>query len=138
MDFSPVPAGTLPPQALTLRGPDPDLELAAGDDFISTVGNALGARNIGGGARRAVVYSSTSGILSGFLFSNDGQLLASELHRRGPSPAKLRAAWLWFVANGMPTTPQDTKEFLANGEAVLATVDLTAIPPALMVSSVSL
>ena len=47
---------------------------------------------------------------------------------------KLRAVWLWLIGNGMPTTPQDLKEFAANAEAVLATADFSAIPAALMLA----
>ena len=59
MDFVAVPPGTAAPAALTLRGPDPDLELAPGDDFITAVGAALGARNNAGGARRLLVQGDT-------------------------------------------------------------------------------
>ena len=76
MDFVAVPPGTLPPAALILRGPDHDLDLAPGDDFIAAIGVAIGARNNAGGARRLTPYSSVSGILSGFFVSDDPALLA--------------------------------------------------------------
>ena len=40
MDFTPVPPGTLPAQALTLRGPDPDLVLSANDSFVTALGGS--------------------------------------------------------------------------------------------------
>ena len=41
MDWEPVPAGTLPPAALTARGADHDLDFAAGDAVEVALGAAL-------------------------------------------------------------------------------------------------
>ena len=88
MDFVAVPPGTAAPVALTLRGSDPDLDLAPGDDFITALGNALSARNVGGGGRRAVVYSAVSGVLSGYFFGRRGLFSRSRSTRspRATSP----------------------------------------------------
>ena len=47
MDFAAVPPGTAAPAALTLRGPDHDLELAPADDFVTAVGTPLFQRDVG-------------------------------------------------------------------------------------------
>ena len=97
MDFVAVPPGTAAPAALVLRGPDPDLELAPGDDFITAIGAALGARITGGGARRSTLYSSVSGILSGFFHTDNPALLASFLHLQGPSPLRAEESTVYRV-----------------------------------------
>ena len=74
MDFVGVPAGTTDAEALVLRGPDHDLELAAADSFLVVLGNTLMARNAAGGLR-LVPFSSVSGMLTGLLFSRDAAVL---------------------------------------------------------------
>ena len=49
MDWEPVPAGTLPPAALTARGADHDLDFAAGDSIEVALGSSLWIRNVVGG-----------------------------------------------------------------------------------------
>ena len=44
MDLTPVPAGTQAGEALTLRGPNPDLVYAIADSFHATLSQALHAR----------------------------------------------------------------------------------------------
>ena len=70
MDFVAVPAGTAAPQALALRGPDHDADLATGDAFDSVLGDALDARAAPCNRKR-IPYSLVSGMLSGHLFTRD-------------------------------------------------------------------
>ena len=79
MDFTPVPPGTLPAQALTLRGPDPDLVLAANDSFVATLGgaDALNATNGPLANQRLMSWSDVAGELVAALFTADQVVLNS-------------------------------------------------------------
>ena len=90
MDFVAVPAGTAAPQALVLRGPDHDADLAAGDSFDTVLGDALEAR-VAPGNRKRIPYSSVSGMLSGHLFTRDPAVLALALHGQGCMGVELHA-----------------------------------------------
>ena len=64
MDFSAVPAGTLPAAALTLRGGDPDIEVAANSDFAKCQAKALAARTVAAAPNaKAFFWSSVAGLI---------------------------------------------------------------------------
>jgi hypothetical protein len=80
MDWETVPAGTLPPAALTARGADHDLDFAAGDSVETALGASLWIRHVVGGRRR-ISYSSFA-----------GRLLGMQSSRRTPSAVGVGAA----------------------------------------------
>ena len=82
MDFSPVPPGTLPAVALAMRGADPDLVVAAGDSFVTTL-TADASINIRDGAapnEKLFLYSEVAGLLTNFLFTRDAAVLDATAH----------------------------------------------------------
>ena len=113
MDFVAVPTGTAAPAALVLRGPDPDLELAPGDDFImrhlrcwsSSRGTRWGCKTVHALFR---CIQNTFGFLphrrcrsAGIVATPAGPLaraIACAVAQCGPVAVCL--------SNGMPTTPR--------------------------------
>ena len=61
MDFTPVPPGTAPAAAVLLRGPDPDVTVATGDEFDVVLGAAVGSRNAPVAGQRLTPYSAAAG-----------------------------------------------------------------------------
>ena len=119
MDFVAVPAGTMPAAALTLRGPDHEVDLAAADDFVTVLGTALAAR-VAVGGRKRMDYSSVSGMLSGHLFTRDPAVLQAPLHGSVAAPAKLRALWLQLIADGLPANVAMTRSAFLDASGHLA------------------
>ena len=135
MDFVPVPAGTVPAAALALRGADHDLDFAAGDSIEVALGDLLRVRLAVGGRRR-LGYSSFSGVLSGYFFSNDRTVINMLLTGQVPAAAKLRALWLYFTANGVVATSALTHEdFAAAADAILEGLNLAALPAAFLLTA---
>ena len=106
MDFVAVPPGTAAPAALAHRGPDQDLEVAAGDNFVAALGAAFNARNAGGGcnagggARRqgnGLLYFYLWRAVWSFLYDRR-RLARFRAPTSRSAPAKLRA--LWQLADG--------------------------------------
>ena len=98
MDFAPVPAGTLPPVALTLRGGDPDVEAPAASAYIALLGDAHHARNAAGN-RKAVDYSSVAGTVVNYLFTADPAVLSLGVSAEAIGPARLDAAFAFLTQN---------------------------------------
>ena len=135
MDFVPVPAGTAAAAALTLRGADADLDFAAGDSVETAFADLLRIRHVVGGRRR-LSYSSFSGVLSGYLYTNDAVVLNSLVTTHVPGVAKLRALWLYFIANGVDATASLThEEFTTSADAVVERLDLTNLPAAFLLTA---
>jgi hypothetical protein len=121
MDWEPVPPGTPAALALTLRGADHDLDFAAGDSVESAFSVSLSIRNAVGGRRR-LAFSSFGGALSGYFLTNDPAVIAQFVHGAVPTPAKLRALWLYFIGNGVPAnTALSLDDFEFAADAVFAT-----------------
>ena len=130
MDFEPVPAGTLPPAALVLRGSDPNLAVPTANSLNTSLGVSLHAVNAAGGQRH-LKYSGVSGLIAGAFFTRDPAVLQSLLHGAVPSPAKLRALWTYLTANGIDATAPRTPEHIVETiEAIVATwVTAAVVPP---------
>ena len=124
MDFSPVPPNTTPAQALQLRGPDPDLFVAAADSYITTLGDALEVQTPPVAGQRCVPYSRGAGAQAGMLFTRDPAVLARFAHGAVVAPLKLRAHWLRLIADGIPDTAAlALHEFHAACESLLGGLD---------------
>jgi len=133
-----VPHGTPAALALTLRGADHDLDFAAGDSVESAFSVPLSIRNAVGGRRR-LAFSSFGGALSGYFLTNGPAVIAQFVHGAVPTPAKLRALWLYFIGNGVPAnTALSLDDFEFAADAVFATIDMNNIPPAFLLTAADL
>ena len=100
MDFVAVPAGTPPVAALALRGADPSVSFATADSFNTTLGATLCV--IPGAAGQVeAAYSNVAGELVGALFTSDPAVLDTATILCVIDPAKMRAAWLRLLADGL-------------------------------------
>ena len=139
MDFEAVPAGTLPPAALTLRGPDHTIEFLQTHAFQLVLGDATRSSATLIANTRSSTYSSVSGALSGFAHTRDPAVLTSLLHGSVITPAKLLAIFNYLTQNGISTNQALTHpEFLAAGETVVGTINPAAFPAALLVTNADL
>lgn len=74
MDFGPVPAGTLHPAALVLRGGEYDVVADAGHHMVAQCASFTRPISApGAGADRLMQYSNVLGSLGGALFTEDPQ-----------------------------------------------------------------
>ena len=135
MDFTPVPAGTLGPQALVLRGPDHELQYSTADSFHLTLSTTLHARDGPMANTKLALYSRTGGLLGGYFFTTDPAVLTALAHRGVPSGLKLRGLWLRLVADGVPDDAELTsREFHAAAGAVVGGLDFSALDPAYLLT----
>ena len=131
MDFTPVPVGTLAPQALVLRGGDHELQYQSTDSFHTVASKTLYSRD--GPVANAILarYSRVGGLLGSYFFTSDPGVLHALIHLGVVAPLKLRALWLRLVHDGMPDDAAlDSHEFHATAESIVAGLDITALDPA--------
>ena len=135
MDFTPVPAGTAPAAALTLRGPDPDLVYLVADPMHTVLSDAFHARNGVAANQRLARYSRAGGILAGGLFTRDPAVLAAVAGLAVVAPAKLHAHFLQLTNDGLPiVNPLTAHEFAVERETIIDGLDLSALAAGYLVT----
>ena len=97
VQFTPVPAGTLPPAALQMRGPDHDVQYSTAISLHTVLSDALVSRNAPVAAHRLASYSSFGGALASFSFTSDAAVLFHALHDAVVDPGKLLAIFTWLT-----------------------------------------
>ena len=118
MDFTAVPAGTLPAAALTLRGGDPDIEVAAASDFAKCQAKAMAARTLAAAPNvRNFFWSSVAGLIVEFMFVSDPAVLTLGVHLQAVAPAALGAAFT-HLTQAMTVTEMTEEELRESFEAV--------------------
>ena len=129
MDFTPVPAGTLPDAALGMRGGDHDLEFSSDHVYAKILGNAHSLRNAPGANRRLAPYSACAGAITEFLVTADNAVLtAAVAGGMVINPARLNAAYNHYATQGgLAAAGQiSDAEFRAEVEAQFAAIDKAA------------
>ena len=131
MDFTPVPAGTLAPAALVLRGSDHEVQFQSADSFHTVTSTTLYARDGPVANSKLARYSRVGGLLAGYFFTSDPGVIHALLHRKVVGPIKLRALWLRLVHDGLPDDAAlDSREFHAAAESIVTGLDFSALDPA--------
>ena len=132
MQFSAVPAGTLAPAALQLRGADPDVEHPAGSPYIAMMGATHNARAaVAANNFRATSWSATAGTIVNYMFTDDQAVLATSNITSVVDLAAIDAAFN-YITQGWNNVPYTEEEFRGSAEALMASLDYTNMPPALM------
>ena len=138
MQFSAVPAGTLAPAALQLRGADPDVEHPAGSSYIAMMGATHNARNaVAAANHRATSWSATAGLVVNYMFTDSQAVLATSTVISVVDLAAIDAAFN-YITQGWNNVPYSEEEFRESAEALMANLDHANMPPALMVQPAGL
>ena len=87
MRFDTVPAGTLPPAALALRGSDHDLVMATNHVYQRILGNAHATQNGAAANTKVGKWSRVAGAVVGYMFTSDQAVLDSGAHLSVPHHA---------------------------------------------------
>ena len=136
MNFSTVPPGTPAPAALILRGGDHDIEYLGGTAYANALGATHLQRIAAGANTFGTPYSSCAGAAVEFMLTNDAGVLASFHTQIHVLPAKLQAAYAYLLSQPqLQAAPLSEAEFRAGGEAILASLDLSAPPAALCLTA---
>ena len=133
MDVTPLPAATLPPAALAMRGPDHDLVYGVANDFCVTHHEAVAGRQGAVANERLAPYSRVAGSLVQGLFTRDPAVLAHMAHGGVIGPARLRTHHAQLMADGLALIGYTESEWIAAREYHYESMDLSNIPAAHLV-----